>query len=408
MKNIVKILIVLLLLSINNLIAQSDKSSNSSISIKSMDEMVYTPAGLVRKSNVHLVDSEHHLNIKNGHIQIIHTKTGTLSQEFADTLTENIIGNNRSTFSYFKNNNPTNDSSGWNTFTYWYNNSNNPITYFSTNWNVPSLPTTNSHQLIYLFNGLVSFTPNCILQPVLQWGISPAGGGYYWSITNWYVWGSNSSQYFHGSLIKVDPGTNLQGVIKLMSDSNNTFSYYSSFTGYSSGSELQINNSPQLTWAYEALEAYGITKATDYSSDERIKMSDIQIKVGNTFPSMTWYPINVVTEYGRHIYIVSNSSVNGEVDIYFHTVSTTFSLLQNYPNPFNLSTIFSFSLPSNSFVSLKIYDLLGREVTTIVSEEMLAGSYSKQWVATKISSGIYFCRLQVGSSIETKKIVLMK
>ena len=83
-----------------------------------MDEMVYTPAGLVRKSNVHLVDSEHHLNIKNGHIQIIHTKTGTLSQEFADTLTENIIGNNRSTFSYFKNNNPTNDSSGWNTFTY--------------------------------------------------------------------------------------------------------------------------------------------------------------------------------------------------------------------------------------------------------------------------------------------------
>jgi hypothetical protein len=100
--------------------------------------------------------------------------------------------------------------------------------------------------------------------------------------------------------------------------------------------------------------------------------------------------------------------MNGEVDIYFHTVPTMFSLVQNYPNPFNLSTIFSFNLPSNSFVSLKIFDLLGREVATIISEEMLAGSYSKQWNAKGISSGVYFYRLQEGSFIEIKKLVLLK
>jgi Secretion system C-terminal sorting domain len=406
--NIFIVLFLLLFLSTISLIAQSEKTSKYSHSNKSEEEVVYTPVGPARKSRVHLVDSEHHLNIKDGHIQLIHTRTGTVTQEYFDTLTENNTKNNRNIFSFLKSITPANDSSGWNTFAYWSNDSNNPITYFSTNWIVPSPPTTNSYQLIYLFNGLVSFSPSSILQPVLQWGKSPAGGGNYWSITNWYVWGSNSSHYFYGSLIQVSPGTELHGLIKLTSDSSNTFNYNSSFTGYALGSDLQVNNAPPLNWACETLEAYGITKFTDYSSDEKIKMSEIQIRVGNTYPSLTWNPINIPTEYGRHVYVVSNSSVSGEVDIYFHTVQTAFSLLQNYPNPFNFSTIFSFHLPFNSFVSLKLYDLLGREVATIVSEEMLAGSYSRQWNATKIASGVYFYRLQVGSLIQTKKLVLLK
>ena len=73
---------------------------------------------------------------------------------------------------------------------------------------------------------------------------------------------------------------------------------------------------------------------------------------------------------------------------------THFSLNQNYPNPFNPSTTISFSLPSQSFVSLKVFDALGREVATLVSEEMSAGSYSRQWNAATMSSGIYFYRLQ--------------
>jgi Putative multicopper oxidases len=85
-----------------------------------------------------------------------------------------------------------------------------------------------------------------------------------------------------------------------------------------------------------------------------------------------------------------------------------FSLGQNFPNPFNPTTTISFALPSRSFVSLKVFDLLGREVATIVSEEMSAGSYSKQWNAANISSGIYFYRLQAGSFTETKKLVLLR
>ncbi|MGD1046735.1 MAG: T9SS type A sorting domain-containing protein [Bacteroidota bacterium] len=87
---------------------------------------------------------------------------------------------------------------------------------------------------------------------------------------------------------------------------------------------------------------------------------------------------------------------------------THFSLDQNYPNPFNPATTISFTLPSKSFVSLKVFDILGREVATIISEEMSAGSYSRQWNAANMSSGIYFYRLQAGTFIETKKLVLLR
>ncbi len=85
-----------------------------------------------------------------------------------------------------------------------------------------------------------------------------------------------------------------------------------------------------------------------------------------------------------------------------------FSLSQNYPNPFNPTTNLSFSLPSRSFVSLKVFDLLGREVATIVSEEMSAGNYSRQWNAANMSSGAYFYRLQAGNYSEVKKLLVVK
>jgi ligand-binding sensor domain-containing protein len=86
----------------------------------------------------------------------------------------------------------------------------------------------------------------------------------------------------------------------------------------------------------------------------------------------------------------------------------TFSLSQNYPNPFNPSTTISFSLPSKSFVSLKVFNILGREVADIVSEEMSPGTYSRQWKAGNLSSGIYFYQLQAGLFTETRKLILLR
>lgn len=90
------------------------------------------------------------------------------------------------------------------------------------------------------------------------------------------------------------------------------------------------------------------------------------------------------------------------------SIPGAYSLSQNYPNPFNPTTTISFSLPSKSFVSLKIFDALGKEVATLVSEELAPGTYQRQWKANGLPSSVYFYRLIAGSFIETKKLILLK
>jgi Secretion system C-terminal sorting domain len=81
---------------------------------------------------------------------------------------------------------------------------------------------------------------------------------------------------------------------------------------------------------------------------------------------------------------------------------------QNYPNPFDPSTTISFCLPQRSFVTLKVFDVMGREISTIVSEALSPGNYFRKWNGTKMPSGVYFYRLQAGSYSETKKFLLIK
>jgi len=85
-----------------------------------------------------------------------------------------------------------------------------------------------------------------------------------------------------------------------------------------------------------------------------------------------------------------------------------FNLEQNYPNPFNPTTTISFSIPSSAFTSLKIYDLLGNEVATLVNEEKPIGSYEVNFNASTPSSGVYLYRLTAGSFTEMKKMILLK
>jgi hypothetical protein len=91
-----------------------------------------------------------------------------------------------------------------------------------------------------------------------------------------------------------------------------------------------------------------------------------------------------------------------------YTIPEKFELGQNYPNPFNPTTIVRYSVPELSFVTIKVYDVLGGEIVTLVNEEKVVGSYEVDFNAAQLPSGIYFYRLQAGSFVETKKMVLMK
>jgi hypothetical protein len=85
-----------------------------------------------------------------------------------------------------------------------------------------------------------------------------------------------------------------------------------------------------------------------------------------------------------------------------------FLLKQNYPNPFNPSTVIGYQLPENSRVTLKIYDLLGREVTTLVNEVKPAGSYTAAFNAGNCASGVYYCRMIAGNFTASRKLIVMK
>jgi hypothetical protein len=89
-------------------------------------------------------------------------------------------------------------------------------------------------------------------------------------------------------------------------------------------------------------------------------------------------------------------------------IPTIFELAQNYPNPFNPATIIRYQLPESSKVTLKIYDILGNEVITLLNEDKEAGIYEVIFNASNYSSGVYFYRIQAGSFVETKKMVLLK
>ena len=85
-----------------------------------------------------------------------------------------------------------------------------------------------------------------------------------------------------------------------------------------------------------------------------------------------------------------------------------FELMQNYPNPFNPTTTIGFQIPTSGFVTLKVFDLLGREVAMLVNEELRPGSYERQFDASNLASGVYLYRLQAGSFLQTRKLLLLR
>jgi hypothetical protein len=93
---------------------------------------------------------------------------------------------------------------------------------------------------------------------------------------------------------------------------------------------------------------------------------------------------------------------------YTNKMPGTFGLNQNYPNPFNPSTIITYSIPKESQVKLKIYNILGQEVKTLVNDSKAPGKYTVNFNASSLSSGVYFYTLRAGNYFQVKKMMLLK
>ena len=104
--------------------------------------------------------------------------------------------------------------------------------------------------------------------------------------------------------------------------------------------------------------------------------------------------------------IMGEKTATGVGDV--SRIPLTYNLSQNYPNPFNPSTNIEFRIANLELVTLKIFDVLGREVSTIVNEVRAPGSYNVHWDASSLSSGVYFYKLEAGSFVQTRKLLLLK
>lgn len=122
------------------------------------------------------------------------------------------------------------------------------------------------------------------------------------------------------------------------------------------------------------------------------------------------YRFNTTSSFENYNYIIDNwmTSMPTGIENESKIVPDQFALLQNYPNPFNPTTSITYNLPQRSNVTLKVYDILGNEISTLVNEQKEAGLYNVQFDAGKLSSGVYIYTIQANSFVESRKMILMK
>ena len=115
----------------------------------------------------------------------------------------------------------------------------------------------------------------------------------------------------------------------------------------------------------------------------------------------------LVGDYGS-ILKTTNGGVSFVEENEINEMPTDYSLTQNFPNPFNPTTKIRYSVPQSSNVIIKVFDILGNEIETLVNEEKQTGTYEIIWYAENLPSGVYFYQLKAGDFVETKKMLLLK
>jgi len=155
------------------------------------------------------------------------------------------------------------------------------------------------------------------------------------------------------------------------------------FTNFQGGRGVYFSSDTGATWTFAGLDSIAIYQLVSY---------------GDTTYACTNNGLYALRRQAYGTAGVLNGSVQPK----------TFTLFQNYPNPFNPVTFIGFELPVSSNVKLVVYDLLDREVSTLVNGSLPAGHYQARWNGERMSSGVYFYRLTAGNFSATKKLVLMK
>ncbi len=134
---------------------------------------------------------------------------------------------------------------------------------------------------------------------------------------------------------------------------------------------------------------------------------------GSPLGDLNWFPTQKaawMAQKAQEYTNIGNTLVTGSITAVndVSNLPNKFELSQNYPNPFNPSTVISYNIPKAANVTLKVYDVLGREVATLVNQFQNANSYKVRFNASSLSSGVYLYKIEAGNFIMTKKMLLLK
>ncbi len=181
----------------------------------------------------------------------------------------------------------------------------------------------------------------------------------------------------------------------------------SSFSAIKNGNNVSLNWTTATETNNKGFEVQRKTGASEWTvigfkegNGTSTKKHNYSFNDENLSPAKYLYKLKQIDFDGDFSY---SKTVNLEI-----TLPQKFELSQNYPNPFNPSTKIEYSVPTDSKVVLKVYDVIGREIKTLINEEKAAGNYKIQFDATDLTSGIYFYKIQAGSFSQVKKMILLK
>jgi photosystem II stability/assembly factor-like uncharacterized protein len=274
------------------------------------------------------------------------------------------------------------------------------------NWMYDTIPNIPSGVVVTNYN--VNFVD-------ANYGMISTGSGFTFATTdggvNWTAYGTS--------------GATLYGLVSVRKTSNQldiytagSFGYVFKFQNYFIPVEMvsfNANVSGQLvalSWVTATeINNQGFAIERKSLSNDYTQIAFVSGK-GTTTERQSYYYVDNVSS-GKYIYRLKQIDFDGsytysneiEVDV---NSPIKFALEQNFPNPFNPVTTISYSIPVDGFVNLAVYNLIGEKVAELVNSNVRAGSYQMNFDASKLSSGVYFYKLQTGSYSDTKKMILMK
>lgn len=317
-----------------------------------------------------------------------------------------------------------------------------------TNWSTPVIMDPNNHNVLYYGTDRVYRTTNgasnwTAVSPDLSDGIPGTRLG---TVTTIDVAATNSDVIYAGTddshvWVTTDYGSNwtdisgplpYRWVTRVKADPNNENIVYATFSGlrwHDPQSHVFKSTNMGAEWtdiSSNLPDAPVNAFAVDNNDPNRLYLGSDVGAFMSFNGGTSWQPIAgglpVVSVYDMKIHPVENYLAIGTHGRSMYKIDLAqlvdmkqpvnklegFSLSQNYPNPFNPSTIISFQIANSTFVSLKVYDALGSEAAVLINGEKSPGTYSVNFNASILSSGVYYYRLRAGSYTQTRKMVLMR